>query len=95
MNKNEILKFLVQNKNDMKKRFSVKRIGLFGSFVRGSQHGKSDVDILVEFENPTFDNYMDLKFYLERNIGRPVDLVLVDSLKPRIRNLIIKEVAYA
>ena len=79
----------------MKKRFSVKRIGLFGSFVRGSQHGKSDVDILVEFENPTFDNYMDLKFYLERNIGRPVDLVLVDSLKPRIRNLIIKEVAYA
>ncbi|MCD6281782.1 MAG: nucleotidyltransferase family protein [Deltaproteobacteria bacterium] len=95
MNKNEILNFLVQNKNDMKKRFSVKRIGLFGSFVRGSQHGKSDVDILVEFENPTFDNYMDLKFYLERNIGRPVDLVLVDSLKPRIRNLIIKEVAYA
>ena len=79
----------------MKKRFSVKRIGLFGSFVRGSQHGKSDVDILVEFENPTFDNYMDLKFYLERNIGRPVDLVLVDSLKPRIRNLIIKEVTYA
>jgi len=79
----------------MKKRFSVKRIGLFGSFVRGSQHGKSDVDILVEFENPTFDNYMDLKFYLERNTGRPVDLVLVDSLKPRIRNLIIKEVAYA
>ena len=95
MNKNEILNFLVQNKNDMKKRFSVKRIGLFGSFVRGSQHGKSDVDILVEFENPTFDNYMDLKFYLERNIGRPVDLVLVDSLKPRIRNLIIKDVAYA
>jgi len=95
MNKNEILNFLVQNKNDMKKRFSVKRIGLFGSFVRGSQHGKSDVDILVEFENPTFDNYMDLKFYLERNIGRPVDLVLVDSLKPRIRNLIIKEVTYA
>ena len=95
MNKNEILEFLVKNKNEMQKRFSVKRIGLFGSFARGDQHEKSDVDILVEFEEPTFDNYMDLKFFLEEHIGRSVDLVLVDSLKPRLRSLIVKEAAYA
>lgn len=95
MNKNEILDFLAKNKNEMKRRFSVRRIGLFGSFVRGNQHEKSDVDILVEFEDPTFDNYMDLKFFLEQHIGRSVDLVLVDSLKPRLRNFIAQEAAYA
>jgi len=95
MNKNEILDFLAKNKNEMKRRFSVKRIGLFGSFARGNQHEKSDVDILVEFEDPTFDNYMDLKLFLEQHIGRSVDLVLVDSLKPRLRNFIAKEATYA
>jgi len=95
MNKDEILGFLAKNKNEMERRFSVRRIGLFGSFVRGNQYAKSDVDILVEFEDPTFDNYMDLKFFLEEHIGRPVDLVLADSLKPRLRNLIAKEATYA
>jgi hypothetical protein len=53
------------------------------------------VDVLVELQNPTFDHYMDLKFELEDNLGMPVDLVLADSLKERLRPLIEREVTYA
>lgn len=91
----EILDFLRQHKEDFEVRFSVKRIGLFGSVLRGSANDRSDVDILVELAHPTFDKYMDLKFFLEDKLGRPVDLVLADSLKPRIKPIITREVAYA
>src|SRR4030042_5530629 len=74
----EILDFLKQNKQDLEERFFVRRIGLFGSVLRGSASDSSDVDILVELAHPTFDQYMDLKFFLEDKLGRPVDLVLAE-----------------
>jgi len=91
----EILDFLKQHKKDLEIRFSVKRIGLFGSILRDSAGDKSDVDILVELDQPTFDHYMDCKFFLEGQLGRPVDLVLADCLKPRLKPIIASEVAYA
>jgi uncharacterized protein len=91
----EILGFLKQHKQDLETRFSVRRIGLFGSVLHGSASDKSDVDILVELAHPTFDQYMDLKFFLEDKLGRPVDLVLADSLKPRLKTIIVHEAAYA
>lgn len=91
----EILDFLKQHKQEFEERFSVRRIGLFGSVLRGSASDGSDVDILVELAQPTFDQYMDLKFFLEDKLGRPVDLVLADSLKPRLKPIITREVAYA
>ena len=77
--------------------FGVTRIGLFGSYVRGEQKRGSDVDLLVEFEKgkKTFDNYMGAKFFLEDLLGRRVDLVISESVKPAIRPHIIKEVLYA
>jgi predicted nucleotidyltransferase len=90
----EILDFLRQHRQDIEARFSVNRIGLFGSVLRGSANDKSDVDILVELIHPTFDQYMDLKFFLEDKLGRPVDLVLADSVKPRLKPIIAREVAY-
>ena len=92
---NEILDFLKQHKQDLETRFSVKRIGLFGSVLRGSASNRSDVDIVVELAHPTFDHYMDLKFFLEDKLGRSVDLVLADSLKPRLKPIITREAAYA
>jgi predicted nucleotidyltransferase len=80
---------------DLETRFSVRRIGLFGSVLRASAIDKSDVDVLVELSRPTFDHYMDLKFFLEDQLGLPIDLVLADSLKPRLRPIITREVAYA
>jgi len=76
-------------------RFSVRRIGLFGSFARDAAAEKSDIDLLVELEKPTFDHYMDLKFYLEDLFGRPVDLVMSETVKPRLAPFIQREAAYA
>ncbi len=60
-----VVEILRSQEPEMKKRFGVKRIGVFGSFARGDQKDPSDIDILVEFEKPTFDNFMDLAFFLE------------------------------
>ena len=63
--RDEILKRLQEHQEEMHTRFSVKRIGLFGSYLFGNETEKSDIDLIVELSEPSFDNYMDLKFYLE------------------------------
>jgi len=94
--KSKILKTMQKHFRDLKT-YKVKRVGLFGSFAGAHQNAKSDIDILVEFDRggKTFDNYMDLKFYLEKLFHRKVDLVLKDALKTRIRNKVLSEVHYA
>ncbi len=94
--KERIIKTIQEN-NDQIKLYGVKRVGIFGSFARSSQNKKSDIDILIEFEKgkKAFDNYMELKFFLEKLFGRKVDLVIREALKPRIRNIVLEEVAYA
>ncbi|HAM49204.1 MAG TPA: nucleotidyltransferase [Nitrospiraceae bacterium] len=80
--------------SDILKKLSVKKIGLFGSYVRGEQKKRSDIDLLVEFEQPTFDNFMDLVFSLEKYLGKKVDIVTEGSLSPYIRPYIEKEVKW-
>ena len=77
--------------------FGVKRIGLFGSYAGGRQNAGSDMDILIEFcaGKKGFDNYMELKFYLEKLFHRRIDLVIKDALKPGIRRNILRDVIYA
>ena len=81
----------------IRQKFGVRRIGIFGSFARGEEREYSDLDVLVVFEEgqKTFDNYMDLKFYLEDLFGREVDLVTERALKPQLKDIIMKEVVYA
>lgn len=74
--------------------FGVKKIGLFGSFSTGKASKKSDLDFLVSFERPSFDNFMEAKFFLEKLFNRKVDLVTEESLKPGLR-FIKKEALYA
>jgi hypothetical protein len=95
MSGSEILALLRTMREELRVRFGVTRIGLFGSLARGQDDAQSDIDLLVEFEHPTFDGYMDLKFSLEHSLGRPVDLVLASSVKPRLRPIIEREVVYA
>ncbi len=96
LTKNDVTKTIQGNIGEIKK-YGVKRIGIFGSFARAAQDNRSDIDILVEFEKgeKIFDNYMELKFYLERLLRRKVDLVIKDAVKPRIRQTVLREVAYA
>lgn len=93
----DFLKRLKEQGDFIRKNFGVKKIGIFGSFARGEEKKGSDIDILVEFSEgrKTFDNYMELKFFLENLFGRDVDLVTSTSIKPRLRANIRGEVAYA
>ena len=77
------------------KGFGVRSLGLFGSFVHGNDTEKSDLDLVVEFDKKTFDAYMDLKLFLESLFGRPVDLVLADAIKPRLRGPILEDAVHA
>ena len=92
LTKDEVVKTISGNWNEIRK-FGVKKLWVFGSYVRGEQKEKSDIDIMVEFEKgkKTFDNYMDLKFFLEEVLGVEVDLITVEALKPRIKDYIWKE----
>ena len=91
----EILKRIEKNMARVRS-FGVQRIGLFGSYLRGEQGPESDIDILVEFREgmKTFDNYMELKFFLEELLGCKVDLVIKEAVKPRMRPYILKGVRY-
>jgi predicted nucleotidyltransferase len=94
--KQDILNVLDQNASRLKA-LGVSRIGLFGSFVRGEQHPDSDIDLLVDFESgrKTFDNFMELSFFLEDVLEHRVELVTVASLSPYLGPHILREVAYA
>ncbi|MBN2107271.1 MAG: nucleotidyltransferase family protein [Deltaproteobacteria bacterium] len=93
--KEKILKILGERRSELTRRFSVAKIGLFGSYARNAALPESDIDLLVELSHPTFDNYMDLKFYLEELFESPVDLVLSDALKPRLIPYVTSEIIYA
>jgi len=94
MKPKEILNKLEEHRETIRG-FGVRRLGIFGSYARGEQSEASDMDFLVEFERATFDNYFDLKFFLEDLFGRSVDLVIKDTIKPRIRSTILEETVYA
>jgi predicted nucleotidyltransferase len=75
-------------------KFSVRKLGVFGSFTRNEADDGSDVDVLVEFGKPTFDNFMDLAFFLEDLIGREVDLVTTGALDQYTRPVVENEVVW-
>lgn len=93
--KYSVVEKIAEIRAELVERFTVKSIGVFGSHARGEADAASDVDVLVELEEQTFDNYMDLKFRLEELLRRPVDLVMADSIKPRLKPIIAREVVYA
>lgn len=91
----QILDYLRAARPRFAVQYGVRRIGVFGSLARGETAAPRDVDVLVDMDAPTFDRYMDLKFELEDHFGLPVDLVLEEALKPRLKPHIQGEVIYA
>lgn len=93
--KDDILSGIQENRDKIRN-LGAKKIGVFGSFIRGEQNDESDVDLLVEFEEgqKTFDNFMRMSFLLEEILQRPVELVTAESLSPYIRPYVVKEVEY-
>jgi len=92
----QIREKLERSRQYIGKTYHVKGIGIFGSFVKGAQKERSDIDILVEFEqgHKDFFNYMRLKYYLEDILGKRVDLVMKKAIKPMIKKRILSEVEY-
>lgn len=87
---------LIQEHQSQIRHWGVRRLGLFGSFVRGQQRGDSDIDVLVEFESDykTFDNFIHVAFFLEELFGRRVELVTPEALSPYLSPHILREVEY-
>ncbi len=78
---------------ELEKRYKVKTLGVFGSYVRGEQRSRSDLDLLVEFYDPPgLLKFIELEYYLSDLLGTKVDLVMKDALKPGIGKRILSEV---
>lgn len=88
-----VMRTLDEHRQELRQ-LGVRRLSLFGSMARNEATETSDLDFLVEFQRKSFDAYMDLKFLLENLFDRRVDLVLPETLKPRLRDRIGKEVRH-
>ena len=94
----EVKSCLEQLKPVLKEKFEVETIGIFGSFTRGEQTRRSDVDVLVEFAEDAhvgFFKFLDLEEFLARKLGVQVDLVTRDALKSSMKEQILRETVYA
>lgn len=91
----EIKEILEGHKLDLKARFKVKDLGIFGSYVRGNQKKRSDLDLLVEFEEvPSLFKFIELEDYLNEILGVKVDLVRKKALREELKDSILKETVY-
>ena len=94
MTRDEILHTIDEHADELR-HLGAAGLALFGSHARGEASASSDVDLIVDLRPKTFDAYMDVKLSLERLLGRRVDLVLADALKPRLRPTILAEAIHA
>ncbi len=94
-NLSEIKAELMKEIPDLKKEYYINEIGIFGSYIRGEAMEKSDLDILVDFnKTPTLLEFAGLENKLSDKLGLKVDLVMKNSLKPRIGKEIMREVLF-
>lgn len=91
----DIRRILKENFELLREKYNIREIGVFGSYVRGEQKKKSDVDILVEFEEPvSLLKLVSLENYLTDFIGVDVDLIPKEDIRPELKERILKEVIY-
>jgi predicted nucleotidyltransferase len=98
LTKDDILSVLRQQENVLHKQFSIKTIGIFGSFARNEATELSDIDFLVDFEEGNLDYYSivrDLRDFLVGKFNRDIDIAFRKSLKPYFRETILKQAIYA
>ena len=92
---NEIKQSLSIQKTMLLTKYKVNRLGIFGSYVRGEQQQDSDLDVLIDYEEPpSLITLIELEYYLSEVIGVKVDLVTNNGIKPQLKDYILKEVVY-
>ncbi len=95
MNRSLAVEMLTQSKPVLAARYGVTRLALFGSTARDAARSDSDIDILVAFDGPaTSERYFGVQFYLEDQLGQPVDLVTEKALRPELRPYVEKEAVH-
>lgn len=96
MDRNNIISILNENKAYLFEKYGLKEIALFGSFAQNKHSEKSDIDIFIDCPKNVrnFDNYMDLKFFLEDKTGRDVDLTFKDTIRKEFLKDILAEAIY-
>ncbi|MBF0559951.1 MAG: nucleotidyltransferase family protein [Nitrospirae bacterium] len=91
----EIKTILRNHKYEVIQKYKISELGIFGSFVRGEQKRRSDIDIIVDFyEIPDLFKFIELERYLQRLLNTKVDLVDKQGIKPQLKDIILKEVIY-
>ena len=91
----KVKEILKKHKKELKERYKVKSIAIFGSYVRGEQTEKSDIDIMIEFYEPIGLKIVDLKDYLESILNVKVDLITKNSIQnPYIKKSIEEDLIY-
>lgn len=97
MTKIEILDYLISHKTELREKFGVIKIGLFGSFARDEQREDSDIDLAIEIEKDkkSLRNFFGLKRELETQFGKRIDLGIETALKPIVKAQVEKEIIYA
>lgn len=95
MNRQLVLTKLKDRIDEIRQRFSVRRLSIFGSIARDESTENSDIDVLVVFDREgSFDLFMDLKFYLEDLLGGKIDLITDKALRPQVRQAIEQELIH-
>jgi predicted nucleotidyltransferase len=89
----EIITTLQRHQTELRAH-NVENIGVFGSHARGEAEPASDIDLLVTLNQPSLTGYVRLKLYLEELLGRPVDLVQTETIRPELKDQIMREVVY-
>ena len=92
--KNQIINKLRELKPILFSEYSVKEIGIFGSYANETHTEESDIDILVEFDKPIGWKFFSLELYLEKIFGKKVDLVTKNALKDQIKIQIMNQLEY-
>jgi hypothetical protein len=90
----DIKNIISQNRHEIEVKFKVKKIAVFGSYVREEQNRESDIDILVEFNEPVGFLFFHLADYLEDILNMKVDLVTPDAIKPNRKSYIMESLVY-
>ena len=89
-----IKSILAEHKSELVQKYHLRQLGVFGSYARKDNSAQSDIDLLVEFEEPIGLEFVTLAEELEKLLGIKVDLVSVNALKPRMRKIIKKDIVY-
>ncbi len=88
----EIIDLIKSLKKNIKKKYRAEVVGIFGSFVRGEEKETSDIDVLVDFdEDADLFDFVGLSIFLEERLGRKVDVIPRDTVRPELKEIILKE----